>query len=102
MTEDLMLKWIDQVWSNHANQFEKSLLVLDQFSVHKLATVKKRLQELNTDIILIPPGLTCKLQPLDVYVNKPLKDQLRKLWSSYILDPILDKKGSVITKLLIK
>ena len=35
----------------------------------------------NTDIAVIPGGLTSIVQPLDVCLNKPFKDHLRSKWS---------------------
>ena len=58
---------------------------MDQFSVHKLDAVKKLLNKNKTDILLIPPGFTSILQPLYIYMNKPLKDQLRSRWKNYML-----------------
>ena len=33
---------------------------------------------------VIPGGLTKKLQPLDIAVNKPFKDQLRAKWENWM------------------
>ena len=43
-----------------------------------------RLKEHNTDVAVIPMGLTSQLQPLDVSLNKPFKDNVRVLWSEWI------------------
>ena len=51
----------------------QSLLVLDSFSAHIVNTVKRRFCEKNTDIAVIPGGLTSCLQPLDVSINKSFK-----------------------------
>ena len=63
---------------------KKSLLVWDQFRAHKTEKVKEELQELNTTQAVIPGGLKSLLQPLDVVLNKPLKDKMRKLWISWM------------------
>ena len=34
----------------------------------------------------IPPGLTRYLQPLDVVVNKPFKEGIKKLYDEYCLE----------------
>jgi hypothetical protein len=34
---------------------------------------------------IIPGGLTKKLQPLDVAVNKPFKDNLRAIWENWMM-----------------
>ena len=56
---------------------------MGQFRVHKLENILSNLRDLKTDVLFIPPGLKGKLQPLDVYCNKPMKDELRKYWETY-------------------
>lgn len=74
MNESEMLYWIENVWVKRARLSNpKSLLVLDSFSAHIVDSVKRRFREKNTDIAVIPGGLTSRLQPLDVSVNKSFK-----------------------------
>ena len=37
-------------------------------------------------MVVIPGGCTSKLQPLDVAINRPYKDILRRCWQTYILN----------------
>src|SRR6218665_2361404 len=39
---------------------------------------------MRTDMAVIPGGLTSVLQPLDVCLNKPFKDRLRKMWVEWM------------------
>ena len=77
--------------------FPKSLLILDQFRVNMTPLVINKFKDLNTDILFIPPGLTSKIQPLDVFINKPLKDRLRNRWEEYILNSEPNNKGKLIS-----
>ncbi|CAG8810625.1 12418_t:CDS:1, partial [Racocetra fulgida] len=52
---------------------ERSLLVFDSFRAHITDAVKKKLQENNNDLVVIPGGLTSVCQPLDVSINRPFK-----------------------------
>ena len=88
-----MIEWIEQIWTPHIESYPNSLLIMDQFSVHKLPIILNKLKELKTDILFIPPGLTSKLQPLDLYLNKPLKDRLHNKWEDYILNSKPNDKG---------
>jgi hypothetical protein len=57
------------------------MLVLDAFRGHlteKVKTVASNL--LNTDLVIIPGGMTSQLHVLDVVVDKPFKDQQRCLY----------------------
>ena len=39
----------------------------------------------NTDITMIPGGLKSLVQPLDVSINKPFKDMMRKEWNEWMI-----------------
>jgi hypothetical protein len=58
-------------------------LILDNFSVHKCASVQTILEQANIDAIFIPGGLTPILQPLDVGINKALKDKIRDAYGRW-------------------
>src|SRR6185437_9893421 len=69
MNSDEMIFWIENIWNRRAplSVNPRSLLVLDSFRGHTTDPVKTRFKEKNTNIAVIPGGLTKKLQPLDVY-----------------------------------
>jgi hypothetical protein len=73
--EKAMLEWIELVWKPFATLKypHLTLLILDQFSVHKTNSVLEALSDLGTIVIHLPPGETSKLQILDVGVNRPFK-----------------------------
>ena len=74
MNENGMLYWVENVWTKRERiSNPQSLLVLDSFIVD---SVKRRLGEKNTNIAVIPEGLTSCLQPLDVSVNKSFKTKV--------------------------
>ena len=51
---------------------------------HLVKTVKKELNDINTDVAIIPGGLTNQLQPLDVSINKPFKEKVKTVWSNWM------------------
>lgn len=76
MTSDLMLDWF-----NHCKTYIKDKhLLLDSFSGHKTKQVNDTFESSNTAYTLIPPGCTSELQPLDLGLNKPFKDRLKRKW----------------------
>ena len=65
---------------------EKSLLVWDKFSAHLTEGITDALKATNTDVAVIPGGLTGIMQPLDVSLNKPFKGNLRNCWMKWMAD----------------
>lgn len=73
-----MLDWITE-FNKHVSG-GPNLLVLDNFSVHCTNETNSALAGSSTTVELLPPNFTSKLQPLDVGVNKPFKDRLKKIY----------------------
>ena len=42
---------------------------------------------MNTELVVMPGGITSVLQPMDVSINKLFKDRLRQQYLTWILDP---------------
>jgi len=57
---------------------------MDSFEGHKTDTIKNIALNENTDLAIIPGGLTSIVQPLDVCLNKPFKDRLREKWNIWM------------------
>ncbi|CAG8632807.1 2269_t:CDS:1, partial [Diversispora eburnea] len=89
MDEAGMNVWFEKIWSKRpgglAYKKERALLVLYSFEGHKTENVKKKAREENTDLCVIPGELTSTVQPLDVCINKPFKDRLRKKWDNWMI-----------------
>ena len=66
----------------------KSLLVYDSLEAHVTDTVKASFKRKNTELAVIPGGLTSLLQPFDVSLNKLFKDGVRKQWMQWMADGI--------------
>ncbi|KAJ8882061.1 hypothetical protein PR048_018549 [Dryococelus australis] len=49
---------------------KRGMLVPDSFKGNLAPDVKKTVQHLNTDLVIIPGGMKSKLQVLDIAVNK--------------------------------
>lgn len=87
MTADLMVDWIKTVWGRRpGGLLYPSMLVLDSFRGHLVERVREKFRELRTDIAVIPGGLTSVLQPLDVSLNKPFKDNVRRLYTNWMAE----------------
>lgn len=90
MDSEQMKVWIEKAWRRRLGGLgrRKSLLVYDAFKAHVTDTVKAAFKRENTDLAVIPGGLTSILQPLDVSLNKPFKDGVRKRWMEWMADGI--------------
>lgn len=78
MDVNLMKKYVDYFNNNRTGS--PTMLIYDSFKGHLEASVKGKFRENNIDLAVIPGGLTSICQPLDVAINKPFKDNLRKEW----------------------
>ena len=56
------------------------MLVYNSFEAHVTDTVKVSFKRKNTDLAVIPGGLTFLLQLLNLSLNKLFKDGVRKQW----------------------
>src|SRR6185437_3303555 len=94
--ENEMHYWINNVWTERSElENPQSLLILDSFRGHLVDSVKHEFQENNTHLAVIPAGLTSKLQPLDVAINKPFKEKVQYIKMVFYFFFIL--KNTVLT-----
>ena len=84
ITEGLMKNRLEKIWKkiNLPPNIVK-LLLLDHCSSHLKDSVAKTVKE-NGDIDFIPPGTTSLLQPLDLMINKPFKENLKALFAKWL------------------
>jgi hypothetical protein len=96
MGQDDMVAWINQVWIPETRG-ERCLLLLDHYKVHLTALTRKLLEDAGTECYFVPPGCTCVVQPLDVGINKPMKDAVIQQYQSYIAERAEKKNNSTIS-----
>lgn len=89
MTESLMLDWLKSVWGRRPGALLNlpSILCLDAFRGHLTDAVKKNIRGLNSELVVIPAGMTSVLQPLDVSVNKPFKTYVQEEYEKWLCEP---------------
>ncbi|RWR99058.1 pogo transposable element with KRAB domain-like protein, partial [Dinothrombium tinctorium] len=98
INSDLMKEFNQNVWKIRPNGIFanrnvpggiKTLLVMDSFRAHKTDEVKKSLKNFyNTDVCIVPGGMTPILQPADVCYNRSFKSKLKELWSSWMAEQV--------------
>jgi DDE superfamily endonuclease len=88
-----MLCWIDKVLAPYIATRPGHVIpivVLDSHSAHKTKKVRNRLAELGCKVIYIAGGCTDLTQPIDLVMNKPLKDRLRKIFNAWHSHSVLE------------
>lgn len=65
-----------------------ALIIYDSFSAHSLGDVQQELNALNVLHHPVPAHMTDLLQPLDLSVNKPVKDFLRRHFIEWLSDQV--------------
>ena len=71
--------------------------IIDRATTHYDETLSETFKKYNGAYVLIPPGLTRFIQPLDVSINGPLK----KKFHHWYLDYIIEHKKSLHVKILL-
>jgi hypothetical protein len=98
MTNELMGDRLQVVWNRRPGVLltKRGMLVPDAFKGHLTPEVKSAIHAMNTDLVVIPGGMTSQPQVLDV-VNKPFNDHLKQLYSECLLagDHILTPTGKI-------
>jgi hypothetical protein len=59
------------------------MLVLDSFHGHMTERVKAKVNE-DSDLVVIPGGMTKLLHPLDIIINRPFKVAFRRLYNRWM------------------
>ena len=80
MSEPLMLMWIKKVVKEYVPTAPAGivpLLFLDSYQVYKIASVNATINDFDMEVIIIPPGCTGIMQPVDVGYNNPFKNCVR-------------------------
>ena len=77
---DIFLNWFKKIYLNYElfKIKKKCLLILDKAPSHCTNTILEFLNDNKIKRVFIPGGLTSKLQPLDLLVNNPFKEKLKK------------------------
>ena len=89
-TEETFIRYIEQYLVPYLGP-EGGALVIDEYSAHATDNVMACLNEHHIDLIVVPPGMTHVLQPLDVGVNAHVRRSAAK---QYIADQHTGKENS--------
>jgi hypothetical protein len=87
MTSELMEDWLGCVWEHWPGVLSKpwSMLAMNAFPGHLSDRIRNRLKNKNTDLVIIPSGMTSQLQPPDASINKHYNSWMNK--NNHISEP---------------
>jgi hypothetical protein len=60
------------------------MFAMDAFHGHLSDRIRNRSRNKNTDLVIIPSGMTSQLQSQDVPINKPLKHLVQKHYEAWL------------------
>jgi hypothetical protein len=98
MDSDLVVDYVNRVIEPYSNEIGKKLLIFwDSLDAHCTKQVMDHVRKLGHTLILIPARGTSYLQPLDVSVNAPFKQNVKDYWDSWIDQPNLEltREGNI-------
>lgn len=102
----IIIDWINKVYIPYFTvknvELNNTLLIWDQAPMHYSYDIQKYLSLKKINFIFILAGLTGILQPLDVCINKPFKEIIKRNYEELIQSFKLDKIPKIKRETLIK
>ena len=84
MTHTALCEWLSKVYGEEERE---RMLVWDANPTHKSRATKDLIAErYNTQLVFVPAGCTPLVQPCDVSLNKPFKDNIREQYRRWMGD----------------
>ena len=105
--EETTLSYIDKIILPYIKRKRKecglhdqhhALCIFDNFKAQLTEEVLKVLEDNNVDVVFVPANCTDCLQPLDLSVNKPVKDFLKGKFELWYSDQMLEQGDSTTIK----
>jgi len=87
----VILPYVNSVRSSLFDDTTAGLIIMDNFKGQITANVSKLLEDNNLHVCLLPPNTTDLLQPMDLTVNKPAKSFLKKEFSEWYSNELLQQ-----------
>ena len=86
--EHIILPYLDSV---RQTESAPALVIMDNFKGQITAKINCILEENNVHVCLLPPNTTDLLQPMDISVNKPAKEFLRKEFQQWYSEKVQER-----------
>ena len=97
--EHIILPYVKQVRERlHLGDDKPAVAIIDNYKGQITEAVTSLLETNNVHVCLLPPNTTDLLQPMDIAVNKPAKDFLRKEFQQWYSEHVMKQlEGQDIT-----
>ena len=97
-TEETMLQYISNIIAPYVENVrhllgdrKPAIVIIDNFKAQITAPVNALLEEHNIHVCLLPPNTTDLLQPMDISVNKPAKDFLKRKFQEWYSNQVMEQ-----------
>ena len=77
-----------------------TLVIFDNFKTQCTPAVLTQLDQNNINVVLVPPNCTDRLQPLDVSVNKAVKNRLRAEFQAWYARQVFHQRQEGQAKII--
>ena len=87
MDETTMLLYLKEIWFSESiyKRTKNTLLIVDRARSHISNEITNIFKQYNSNYVLIPPGLTSLLQPLDTHINKTFKYNIKNEYHQWLV-----------------
>ena len=86
--EHIIVPYVEKVRESHGDD-TPALVIMDNFKGQITESFLSLLDGHNIHVCLLPPNTTDRLQPMDISVNKPAKDYLRRQFDQWYSEQVL-------------
>ena len=94
-TEETMVQYIEHIIIPYVEKQREmlgdkpALVIMDNFKGQVTTKINDLLEANNIHVCLLPPNTTDTLQPMDMSVNKPAKDYLKRSFEQWYSDEVM-------------
>ena len=85
--EKIILPYVERIRGDVGSD-KAALVIMDNFKGQKNESILNLLEDNNILVSLLPPNTTNALQPMDISVNKPAKDYLKRCFEDWYASEI--------------
>ena len=89
MLRNIIIPYIEGVHDTIGDK--PALVIMDNFKGQITRSINDMLELHNIHVTLLPPNTTDLLQPMDISVNKPAKDFLKRKFKEWYCEQVTEK-----------